>query len=223
MHHKTCEVTLNNLSLLKKNNPNKKIVTAGFSNFQLIENSHVVYKNNLIYPNNNRMINNNNGWDCWSEADILIYDCYLTYPNYSHYIITEWDAYCNCSAEVFYGDLLYSDVLSHGVVTSDNIRDWCWYDYLTDEQKKLPNLGGIGPVLFLFSNRVLKSITDKMLKNPRVYDNMFSELRIGTLIQQCDYKLKKFSDDDKFVSWKYEYIRFDPNIPGWYHPIKSLV
>lgn len=223
MHHKTCDVTINNLNSLRKNNPNKKIITIGFDKFQLLDGSHVVHKNDVLYPNNNLMIDKNKDWNYWSEVDLLIYDFYIHHPNYSHYIITEWDVYCNCSAEDFYGDRLYSDALGHGIVTQDNIQDWCWYQFLTEEQKKIPNLGGIGPVLILFSNRVLKAITDKLLLNPRLYDNMFSELRMGTLVQQCGFKLKQYSDNDTFVSWKPEYIRFDPKVPGWYHPIKTLV
>ncbi len=223
LHHKTCEVTLKNLNAFKKHNPTKTIHTIGFEGFELLANSHVVYKNGIKYPNNDLMVAKNRDWLYWSEIDILIYDFYINNPNYSRYIITEWDTYCNCSAEDFYGDLLYEDVLGHGIVNDTNIQDWCWYQFLNDEQKRISKLGGIGPVLIVYSNRALKDMTDLVLKNPRVYDNMFSELRMGTLARQSGYEPKQYMKNDTFVSWKYEFIRFDSKIPGWYHPIKTLV
>jgi hypothetical protein len=223
LHHKTCDVTLNNLKQMKYHNPNKKLYTVGFDGFELIENSHIVDKNSVVYPNNDMMISNNKDWLYWSEADLLIYNFYINYPNYARYIITEWDVYCNCSAEEFYGDLYYEDILAHGVVNDTNIKDWSWYYFLNDQQRNIPNLGGIGPVLIVFSNKALNDITNLATKNPRYYDNMFSELRMGTLASHCGYVPKQFMTNDTFVSWKYEFIKFDANVRGWYHPIKTLV
>lgn len=223
LHHKRCEVTHNNLKSMVLNNPTKKLFTIGFEGFELLQNSHVVYKDGVKYPNNDLMVAKNKDWLYWSEIDILIYDFYLNNPTYSRYIITEWDTYCNCSAEDFYGNMLYEDVVGHGIVNDFNIKDWCWYQFLTKEQKSIPKLGGIGPVLIIYSNDVLRDMTKLVINNPRMYDNMFSELRMGTLARQCGYEPKQFMINDTFVSWKYEFIKFDPNVRGWYHPIKTLV
>ena len=40
----------------------------------------------------------------------------------------------------------------------------------------------------LFTRSVLSSMVTLIINNPRQYDNMFSELRLGTLLQQSEYK-----------------------------------
>jgi hypothetical protein len=63
-----------------------------------------------------------------------------------------------------------------------------------------------------------------MYDNPRLYDNMFSELRLGTLLQQSGYTLQKpFTESDNYINWKYENIIFDKNVNGYYHPIKTII
>jgi len=107
----------------------------------------------------------------------------------------------------------------------DALNNWHWYTELTDTQKQLPNIGGMGPTSGLFFTKsVLSSMVKKLLSSPRSYDNMFFELRLGTLLQQCGYTLQKpFTDAEKYINWKYENITFNKNIRGYYHPIKNLV
>ena len=65
---------------------------------------------------------------------------------------------------------------------------------------------------------------DLVINNPRQYDNMFSELRLGTLLQQSGYTLKKpFLNSESYINCNIDSITFDPLKPGYYHPIKTIV
>jgi len=223
LHYSNDNVTMQNYKLLKKYNPTKNIYPIGFENHNLIDGSHVVSRKQS-YPKND-ILNETCKREYWSEADLLIYDFYLNYPNLPTYLVIEWDTYCNCSLEQFYGDALNLDHFGHQICTYDELKNWYWYEKLFESQKNLKNLGGIGPTsCLLFSNLVLSSIVKLMTKNPREYDNMFSEIRIGTLLQQSGFILKvPFVDAYKYVNCKDEYISFDPLKLGYYHPVKKLI
>lgn len=224
LHYNTSDVTVNNYNLLKQYNPTKNVYPVGFSGCNLLDGSHEVNKSST-YPSNSELdLKINRPY--WSEADLLIYDFYLKYPNLPVYYIFEWDTYCNCSLEEFYGDTLNSlSNFSHMTYTSNILQNWVWYQLLSDSQKLTPNIAGIGPTSgLLFTKSVLSSMVNKVLSSPRSYDNMFSELRLGTLLQQCGYILQKpFTESEKYINWKYENITFDKNIKGYYHPIKTIV
>jgi hypothetical protein len=223
LHCSTSDVTIQNYELIKKHNPNKKIYPIGFENHDLLNGSHIVERKQE-YPNN-CILNEMCGNEYWSEADLLIYDFYIHYPTLPSYLVLEWDTYCNCSLESFYNTSLNLDTFSHIIHTESDINGWYWYDMLTDEQKLIPNIGGTTPTSGLFfKNSVLSDITKKLLEKPHYYNNMFSELRLGTLLQQSGYKLTTpFIDSDRYINWDFENIVFDPTQNGYYHPIKTLV
>lgn len=223
LHYNCSDVTLENFKRIKKYNPTKNIYTVGFDGCELIDGSHVVKKSKNIYPTNNIFLNKNDNVPLeWYEADILIYDFYRFYPNLPVYFIIEWDTYCNCSLEEFYGDKLYLSNFGHLTVTSENLEKWYWYTQLNEEQKKMDKIGGLGPTsCLLFNNKVLSSMTNKVISDPRQYDNMFSEMRLGTLVQQSGYTLNQINSDT--VNWKDSLITFDENIKAYYHPFKKIL
>lgn len=213
LHYTNTEVVLYNYELIIKNNPYTKIHSVGFDGNFLIEGSHVVFKTK--YPKNYNLTE-------WSEADLLIYDFYVNYPNYDSYFFIEWDTYCNCSIENYYNIYLDKDFFSPHIVIGEKLKDWYWYTILSEEQKSMQMIGGVSPTTCLFfKNKVLKSVTDKMFKNTQIYENMFSEIRLGTLIQQCEYNLFEYGGDK--ISWLAENIKVNVNVPGYYHPVKSII
>jgi predicted small secreted protein len=223
LHYQNDNVTIQNYNLLKKNNPTKNVYSIGFENHNLIDGSHIVYRNQL-YPQN-KDLNSICKKEYWSEADLLIYDFYINNSNASKYLVIEWDTYCNCSLEDFYGNSLNMSNFSHGIAEKENLENWHWYTQLSDSQKLIHNIGGIGPTSGLFFTKsVLSSMVDLMINNPRQYDNMFSELRLGTLLQQSGYTLNKpFLNSESYINWNIDSITFDPSKPGYYHPIKTIV
>ena len=223
LHYSNDDITLRNYELIKKYNPDKILYTIGFENHNLIEGSHIVSRKEN-YPKND-ILNETCKREYWSEADLLIYDFYLNYPNLPTYLVIEWDTYCNCSLESFYGNALTLSNFSHMTYHKEILNNWHWYKQLSDSQKLIPNIGGIGPTSGLFFTKsVLSSIVNLMINNPRQYDNMFSELRLGTLLQQSGYTLNKpFLNSESYINWDYNNITFDPLKPGYYHPIKTIV
>ena len=223
LHYLNDDVTIKHYELLKKYNPNKNIYPIGFENHNLIDGSHVVCKKES-YPKND-ILNKTCKREYWSEADLLIYDFYLNYPNLPVYFVVEWDTYCNCSLENFYGNALNMNNFSHIIHKKESLKTWNWYKKLTKNQKLIPNIGGMTPTSGLFFTKsVLSSMVDLMINNPRQYDNMFSELRLGTLLQQSGYTLNKpFLNSESYINWNIDSITFDPSKPGYYHPIKTIV
>jgi hypothetical protein len=223
LHYSNDDVTIKHYELLKKYNPTKNIYPIGFENHNLIDGSHIVCKKEL-YPKNN-ILNKTCKREYWSEADLLIYDFYLNYPNLPVYFIVEWDTYCNCSLENFYGNSLNMNHFSHIIHKEESLKSWGWYKLLSENQKLIPNIGGMTPTSgILFTKSVLSSMINLMINNPRQYDNMFSELRLGTLLQQSGYILNKpFLNSESYINWNYDSITFDPLKPGYYHPIKTIV
>ena len=83
-------------------------------------------------------------------------------------------------------------------------------------------MAGLGPTsCLLFNNQVLSAMVNRVTSEPRKYDNMFSELRLGTLVQQSGFKLNQVDGDT--VSWSKNLINFDKNKRGYYHPIKDSI
>lgn len=222
LHYNRSDVTLQNFERIKKYNPTKNIYPIGFSGHDLIEGSHVVNKSTTLYPTNNIFLEKDENVPIeWYEADILIYDFFRNYPKFPVYFVLEWDTYCNCSLEEFYGDRLNLSNFGHSVRIDKKLKDWYWYKQLTDEQKTMNEIAGIGPTsCLLFSNKLLSLMVNKITNDPRRYDNMFSELRLGTLIKQSGYTLHQI--DNENVNWNESFINFDKNIKGYYHPVKKI-
>jgi predicted small secreted protein len=75
LHYQNDNVTIQNYNLLKKNNPTKNVYSTGFENHNLIDGSHIVYRNQLY--SQNKDLNSICKKEYWSEADLLIYDFYI--------------------------------------------------------------------------------------------------------------------------------------------------
>jgi hypothetical protein len=221
LHHNKSDVTIHNLNLIKKHNPTKNIYTVGFEGNDLIEGSHIVKNSKDLYPSNDLLFNQMDYKTIeWYEADILIYDFFKSHSNLPVYFIIEWDTYCNCSLEEFYGDKLKLSNFSNSNLLGEKLERWTWYKQLTDKQKTMDNLAGMNPTTcMLFTNKLLSSMVNKVTSNPRKYDNMFSELRLGTLVQQSGYTLNEISEE------KISCVEHDINIDkrGYYHPVKKVI
>lgn len=224
-HHQIDEATLYNLKSLKKHNPNKKIYTIGFKRKNLIAGSFIVDDNQEYLPKNSSEIKSL-GHSDWTQADLLIYD--FVYHNkllHDKYLIIEWDTYCNCSIEEFYGDALNKESFGH-IVHDANIENWYWFKILNENQKKsIQKFGGYTPTSgLLFSKNTLLKINDLIIDNPRKYDNMFSELRLGSLTKAAGVELDKpFLNSEKYINWSFRLIDFKKTKKGYYHPIKQII
>lgn len=214
LHHDVNNVCLYHYDLIKNNNKNNKIYSIGFEGNKLLPDSIQTCKK--IYPKNRKF-----NWE-WTEADLLIYDFYLQRPKEESYFFIEWDTYSNCSVEDYYKDYLDKDLFAPTIFKENQLSDWSWYQKLTPEQKKIEKLGGISPTSCLyFKNNTLKKMTDLLLQNPFNYNDMFSELRLGTLAQQCGFEL--FESNNKNISWRASDIKINKNKKAFYHPVKHII
>lgn len=240
LHHTTCDITLNNYNLIKKFNPDCSVFPVGFSWHNLMENSHAVHRHDS-YPNNeqlNKILFN--GKSTSSESDLCIYDFFLHHQDFKHYFVIEWDTYCNCSLREYYRDQINKvDTFSAFIFNNKedvpnairkmNVKEWSWYNYFQtlkspeDKQKLLPYLGGTYPTsLLYYSQKTLHDMVDLLLQNPRLYDNIQNEMRLGTLLQQAGYVLTEFGGDkNQFFEQDNYKSDIAKGIKGYYHPIKE--
>ena len=223
-HHNNDAVTINNFNRLKQFNPTKNVYPVGFKNHNLLENSFVVDYDQEYLPKN-FCFGNELKRRLWTQSDVLMYD--FIYHNdlpHNKYLVIEWDTYCNCSIEEFYTEALNKETFGH--IVHDPVEDdWCWYRGLTQEQKNsLSFFGGYTPSSgLLLSKEVLIKINQLILSTPRLYDNIFSELRLGSLIKIAGYPLETpFYNAKNFINWSRDKIIFDKTKNGYYHPVKTL-
>jgi len=68
----------------------------------------------------------------------------------------------------------------------------------------------------------LHDMVDLLLQNPRLYDNIQNEMRLGTLLQQAGYVLTEFGGDkNQFFEQDNYKSDIAKGIKGYYHPIKE--
>lgn len=111
-------------------------------------------------------------------------------------------------------------------------KEWSWYKYYfsqlnepTEQKKLLPYLGGTYTTsLLYYKKQVLHDIVDLTLQNPRLYDNIQNEMRLGTLIQQAGYRLESYgSRTNQFCEMPHYRSDIKNNVKGYYHPIKEIL
>lgn len=224
-HHKNDDATLYNFNRLKQFNPDKTVYPVGFKGADLLPNSFVVDDSQQYLPKNTGRPEEPK-FVYWTQADLLIYD--FVYHNeliHDKYLIFEWDTYCNCSIEEFYGEALNKNTFAH-TVHNPVFERWTWYEQLSAEQRsKFDALGGYTPMSgLLFSKELLLKMKQHILDNPRRYDNVFSELRIASIAKTLGAYLDiPFPNAEKFMNWEPQLIIFDKNKAGYYHPIKDIL
>jgi hypothetical protein len=242
IHHNTNEIAKHNLELIKKFNPDCDVFTVGFSWHNLFPDSHIVYRTE-DWPVNYRL---NNILNCGtsSESDLYIYDFFMHHQEYESYFVVEWDTYCNTSIQDFYGDAMKKyQTFSAFIFTNKPdlpdadktklkyVKEWSWFGYFdqlkSDSEKKqlIPYLGGTYPTSLLFyRNNVLHDMMTILLNNPRLYDNIQNEMRLGTLIQSAGYELIEHGGEtNQFFEQPHYKEYISKQIKGYYHPIKEIL
>lgn len=254
LHHCKNEVTIHNYNRLKKFNPNLDVYPVGFEWHDLIEGSHIVHRHDELPNNFvlNKLVNNTTSsesdlyiydfflhhqdyesyfvveWDTYCNASILeVYgDVFEKYDTFSAYTFT------NEFNGPGTGIIENIDNLNIDDSHERYVKRWSWYRYFfqklnepTEQNKLLPYLGGTYPTsLLYYKNKVLRDVLELILSNPRLYDNIQNEMRLGTVLQQAGYKLNEYGGNtNQFVEQKHYRIDIQNNIKGYYHPIKDII
>lgn len=220
LHHKTDDVTINNLQSFKKWNPDAVFVTmspdealpGGYS----IQNMPDWLEKWKVQTSKPDMLA--------KSTDLLIYAWYANRKeNCEKWLIVEWDTFCNCSVEDYFGQLIEQDLVGAyiQVLGKDN---WYWFPQLNSFPEILhKNAAGIVPMsLVLVSDTALNSI----YKSLDVFNNNFGagngELRFATLAKFAGHE----AIHNSIGAGINEPIKLPENLyikHGMFHPIKHVV
>lgn len=254
LHHCKNDVTLYNYNRLKRFNPGVDIYPVGFKWHDLIEGSHIVHRhdelpNNFIL---NKLLNSGTSSesDLYLYDFFLHYQDYDSYffvewDTYCNCSIEEiygeamikYDTFCSqMMTNQFYGPGTnpFIDTTGLDIEKSDQryIKRGSWYRYFfsklnepTEQKALVPYLGSSSTTsLQYFKRNVVYDIVNLVLNNPRLYDNIQNEMRLGTLIQQAGYNLSEYGSHTNHFKEEDHYRKeIADNIKGYYHSIKDII
>lgn len=225
LHYKNGFFEKNNIEKLKILNPSWDIYPIGFDNENLLADSLLVNCNK--YPKNNHVMRGNrfnrNVNINWTQGDLLIYESYLHKPKYDLYFYIEYDTVFNCSIDKFFDTKIYPSAVDIQYPINPNrnyvkiYKKYC--NKITDT-----DMCWFGPTsCILLDNKTLQYIYTEITSNIDKYTDMYSEIRLGTLIKQISTPKMIRPDAKKYISWNPNHILINKNIPYFYHPIKHEI
>lgn len=218
-HHYVTDWIVDRFDNLKKLNPSWDVVPIGFYGYELINNSLVVNKEK--YPCNKELQLYSYYYHTdWFDPDLFIYDGYFQKSDYDEYFLYEYDTVCNISIESFFN----TDVDFFGNnIRSPALENWKWIEHyrkLNENNIIFKELHSYGQsTCIYFKNHILKQCAEEVTRNKHYYNNMLSEIRGGTLVNQFTDLKKGREDIEKYISWKSDDICMNENI-YFYHPNK---
>lgn len=209
-----------NIEIVRQLNPEWEVIPLGFSGYNLLPNSLIAERRN--YPSNYELSQLHNYNSDWLSADILFCEGYRLKPNYDKYFFYEYDTISNVSIKNFFN-------LSLNCFCVDNKfpveREWNWVeDYLKINNNSSIKFGAAGQTTCMFfTNKVLENYRDILISNPGgIYNNMVSELRLGTILGNEGLLNKSRADIDNFISYDVNHLNIDLNKDFFYHPVKEF-
>ena len=219
-HHKVDELTINRFNSVKKLNPNWVVIPIGFEGYELLEDS--IITNKEKYPSNKDIQYFVPQYHLdWFDPDLFLYEGYIQKPNYDEYFLYEYDTICNVSIESFFNtrlDFFGSTICNPGEESWEWIKLYRKHNIYNEKFKNIYSCGQT--TCIYFKNHILKQCVEEVLKNNHLYNNMFSEIRCGTLVNQFTELKRGMDNINKFISWNVNDISVNKNIPYFYHPVK---
>lgn len=222
LHYENNNFTQENFNLLKKYNEDWDIFSIGFKEYELLDYSLKAEKEN--YPKN--IITYNRAAD-GMQADLLIYESYRLKPNYDKYFFLEYDTVFNTSIDSFFPDIYKSECCTTVGYLDSLDPNW---DHLKRYLKNNPqhikesecSISGVTTCM-CFDSGVLRKISEEVINNKKKYKEMFSELRLGSIIKKFIKPNEIKEDIDNYISWTVDNIKLDFNKKEYfYHPIRTL-
>lgn len=219
-HHQVNQLIIDRFNNIKQLNKNWDVIPIGFKEHVLLPNSLII--NNELYPSNRDIqyhVPQNNIH--WFECDLFLYDGYRQCPNYDSYFLYEYDTICNVSVDSFFN----TDVDFFG----NNIENpasemWEWvklYRKHNTHESYFKQLYSYGQSTCIYvKNEIIKKCFIEVITNKHLYNNMFCEVRGGTLINQFTPLKKGHENIQNYISWHKNLISVDETKNYFYHPIK---
>jgi hypothetical protein len=158
----------------------------------------------------------------WHEADLAFMRWFLRRPfDAKRYVLMEYDTLATMPLRQFYGPLLWE---KEAVVPHLRLRcrepSWEWFEQVPLLPRELqPFAAGASPMTaLLLSHQAMLAVSR------RPVPVVFSELRIGTLLQAAGLEISSLSREAAAnIHWNPTLIQIDPSIPGVYHPVKVVI
>lgn len=201
LYHCADKVTYQHLQLIKKHNPGVPVV--------LLSDAKDKIPGTIEVDGRWEMKN------AWRNIDAEVYNWYEGHRSVQaeRYIILEWDCLCTTSVRSFYKSVWDCDLAAAEIRTMGD--GWHWFK----EYDRVDPLTPCGVVPFagsLISNRLLQKISE----GP-VFQDVFCELRLGSLAVSHNAKFGLTPDRDKFLSAVTKEVD-DCIGPGIYHAVKTI-
>jgi len=219
-HHYVDDIVIERFNNLKNLNPTWDIIPIGFEGYNLLDGSIIL--NNDKFPSNQELVYFAPKYHVnWFDADLFLYEGYIQKPNYDEYFLYEYDTICNVSIESFFNtrlDFFGSTICNPGEESWEWIKLYRKHNIYNEKFKNIYSCGQT--TCIYFKNHILKQCVEEVLKNNHLYNNMFSEIRCGTLVNQFTELKRGMANIDKFISWNVNDISVNKNIPYFYHPVK---
>lgn len=219
-HHFVNIEIIDRFNHLKKLNPTWDLVPIGFEGYNLLPNSIITNKDK--YPSNKDLhyFASYNHLD-WFQCDLFLYEGYQQRPYYDRYFLYEYDTICNVSIDHFFNTNF--DFFGNNIENPAN-EMWDWvklYRKHNIYQSHFKELYSYGQSTCIYiTNDILKKCVKEVITNKHLYNNMFCEIRGGTIINQFTNLKKGNCNIQKYISWNKDLISIDKTTDYFYHPIK---
>lgn len=205
---------------LQKYNLLCDVIPIGLSGYQLLPNSIIIDRN--LWPDNKDMYLKTLDW---SLGDLCIYQTFIDKPDYDIYFLLEYDTAFNTPILDFFPNITHQNC-GYNYGPNFDISNWYWYK---EKYKNINTsftfneLKSSGPTTCLWWHKeLLSDIVNEILTNKNKYNNMFSELRLGTVTKKfTDIKISKINIKD-FISYLPEQV-LETHNSYFYHPRKTLI
>ena len=161
----------------------------------------------------------------WANADLALYEiAKKKVVDAERYILIEWDCLANMPVREWLGDKWDADATTTTLKTPLLNPDWCWWyesGYGEYRQLRLPKhlkryQCGMQPCNGVMISR---RMMDK-LANVDIPPSICSERRLGTLIHSLGGVIQEAGSKNN--NFNELWVRYDPNKPDIYHPVKQL-
>ena len=223
-HHYCDDFVEENFKKLQQLNPEWDVYSIGFSGNKLLPLSLIANKNK--YPSNLPEYGAEDWMPYeWTEADLLFCEAYKHKPKYDYYFFLEYDTIFNVPVLDFFN--IEGEDFQGCNVRNNPSYDWTWiqdFEKFISKHSDIsiydPDYGDGGQTTCVsFNNSTLKNYSNEIITNKYLYENMFSELRMGTILKKYTTLKNIRKDIFNYVSWTIDDITYDFEKPYFYHPL----
>jgi SAM-dependent methyltransferase len=223
-HHRKDPLTLRHLELLRECNAadsRVEVIPCGFSEADLVEGALRLAPDERLPKNRVPRLAGR-----WGEIDLLLYQFSISgrAQAYDRVIFVESDCRVTRPIREVFGESLAAPCAAHVVqLGTGTCGGWNHWQDIAEWKRLLigQHAGGVTPINgFFCSAEVLRKVTEGLIRSPRLFEDMLSEVR---LCVAC----RMFAEDPGSLIWMEhvnEWFHSEHRDPefGFLHPVKEL-